>query len=43
MNEVTARSNFSYLIINVTDEDDQAAVFTQNLYKVTVPEDLAPV
>ena len=42
-NEETARSAVSYLIINVTDVDDQPAVFTQNLYKVTLPESLARV
>ena len=43
MNEETALSAVSYLIINVTDVDDQPAVFTQNVYKVTLSESLAPV
>ena len=31
------------MVIYVTDVDDLAAVFTQHVYKVSVPEDLAPV
>ena len=42
VNEATARWTLSYLIINVTDVDDLGAIFTQNVYEVTLPEDLAP-
>ena len=43
VNEETARWSVSYLVINVTDVDDLPAVFTQNLYNVTLSEDLPPV
>ena len=43
VNEATARWTVSYLIINVTDVDDLGAIFTKNVYKVTLREDSPPV
>ena len=41
MNSFVTRQGSALLIVNVTNEDDNSAVFTQQIYTATVPENIS--